>query len=126
MVFRNHQGTKPVVDHLRILGSVAYTHINKRLRSKLDAKATKCLMVGYGNDCKAYCVWDPKTDRVYHSQDVTFDETQIGFKDIDRAPIQLTDNLDNLPIDDEDSEFDIEHIVQERNVNGQQEYLVKW
>ena len=87
MIFRNHQNNKPAIDHLRILRCTAYIHINKQLRTKLDAKSTKCILVGYGDDCKVYHVWDPKTDKVYHSQDVIFDETQIGFKDIDREKI---------------------------------------
>ena len=112
MIFRNHQNNKPAINHLWILRYTAYTHINKQLHTKLDAKSTKCILVGYGDDCKVYCVWDPKTDKVYHSRDVIFDETQIGFKDIDREKIQLLDteeDIDNLSIDDnDDSEYDIE------------------
>ena len=118
-----------MIDHLRILGCTAYTHINKQLRTKLDAKSMKYILVGYGDDYKAYRVWDPKTDKVYHSRDVIFDETQIGFKDIDKEKIQLLDteeDIDNLPIDDNnDSKYDIEQIVQERTSNSQKQYYVK-
>jgi transposase InsO family protein len=128
MVFHTTPSAKPTVDHLRIIGCVAYAHINRQLRTKLDAKATKCILVGYGNECKAYRIWDPKTDRVYHSRDVTFDETQIGFKDInDGGNLVLIDDLESTDLHiDDDSEYNIEAIIQERMNNGQREYLVKW
>ena len=74
MVFRNSKD-KPNVDHLRIIGCTAYAHINKQLRTKLDAKSIKCILVGYGNDCKAYHIWNPKNDKIFYSRDIIFDET---------------------------------------------------
>jgi hypothetical protein len=133
MAFRsysNHQGDKPNIDHLRILGCVAYTHINKQLRTKLDPKSIKCIHVGYGDDCKAYRIWNPKTDKVFYSRDVIFDETQIGFKDADgedKHLLDVTENVDELPLDDDNQEYDIEYIAKERTLNNdQREFYVKW
>ena len=43
-------GTKPNLRHLRVLGSVAYVHVPKEKRRKLDAKAEKCILVGYSDE----------------------------------------------------------------------------
>ena len=43
---------KPTVAHLRVFGSVAYAHIPKDERGKLDPKAKKCIFVGYGEETK--------------------------------------------------------------------------
>ena len=126
MIFRNTE-QKPNVDHLRILGCAAYVHINKQLRTKLDAKSTKCILIGYGDDCKAYRVWDPVTNRVYHSRDIIFDETQIGIKDENvQDIILLEEGISDIFELNDDREYDIEQIVQERMKNDEKEYYVKW
>ncbi|TYK05177.1 integrase [Cucumis melo var. makuwa] len=38
-------GEKPSVSHLRVFGSIAYSHIPNQLRGKLDDKSEKCIMV---------------------------------------------------------------------------------
>src|SRR5260370_28952117 len=40
-------GKKPTVRHLRVWGCEAYAHIPKEHRSKFDAKAVKCILIGY-------------------------------------------------------------------------------
>ncbi|KAA0053129.1 integrase [Cucumis melo var. makuwa] len=37
-------GEKPSVSHLRVFGSIAYSHIPNQLRGKLDDKSEKCIM----------------------------------------------------------------------------------
>ena len=41
---------KPAVGHLRVFGSDAYAHVPKEERRKLDSKAKKCILVGYGEE----------------------------------------------------------------------------
>ena len=41
-------GIKPDVSSLRVFGCSAYAHVPKIERRKLDAKARKCVMLGYG------------------------------------------------------------------------------
>ena len=43
-------GTKPNLRHLRVFGSIAYVHVSKEKRRKLDAKAEKCILVGYSDE----------------------------------------------------------------------------
>ena len=47
-------GQKPRVDHLRVFGCDAYVHVPKDERGKLDSKAKKCVLLGYGDTTKGY------------------------------------------------------------------------
>ena len=47
-------GEKPKVGHLRVFGCTAYSHIPKDERRKLDAKAHKCIFLGYSSNRKGY------------------------------------------------------------------------
>lgn len=65
---------KPNVSHLRVFGSIIYTHIPDEQRKKLDDNSRKCILVGYGEISKAYRSLDPLTNKIYSSRDVYFDE----------------------------------------------------
>ncbi len=67
---------KPQVGHLRVFGCEAYTHIPKDERRKLDAKAKKCILVGYGKETKGYRLYDPSGVKIFFSRDV-FKENDI-------------------------------------------------
>ena len=45
---------KPSVSHFRVFGCRAYGHVPKDERGKLDSKAKKCILLGYGEDMKGY------------------------------------------------------------------------
>jgi len=45
---------KPKVEHFRIFGCIAYAHILKENREKLDEKGEKCIFIGYSNESKGY------------------------------------------------------------------------
>ena len=47
-------GQPPAVDHLRVFGCDAYAHVSKDERGKLDSKAKKCVLLGYGDTAKGY------------------------------------------------------------------------
>lgn len=65
---------KPTVSHLRIFGSIAYYHILSNSRQKLDARAQKGIFVGYCSESKAYKIYNPLTDKMITSRDVTFNK----------------------------------------------------
>ena len=50
-------GIKPDIGNMRIFGSTAWTHTVEELRTKIDANAKECVMVGY--DPNGYRLWDP-------------------------------------------------------------------
>ena len=61
---------KPNVSHLKTFGCVCYAHILSDERQKLDAKARKCLMLGYGTETKAYRLYDIEREKIIFSRDV--------------------------------------------------------
>ena len=73
--FEAWTGRKPNVKHLRVFGCEAYAHVPKDERKKLDSKARKCILLGYGAETKGYRLYDQKRARVFHSRDVQFNES---------------------------------------------------
>ena len=68
-------GMKPNLRHLRVFSSIAYVHVPKEKRKKLDAKAKKCILVSYSDEQKGYKSYNPTTKQVRVSGDVVFDES---------------------------------------------------
>lgn len=60
------------VKHLKVFGSIAYTHIPAETRTKLDDQAKKIVFVGY--KCGGSKLFNSMTKKGIVSQDVTFAE----------------------------------------------------
>ena len=60
----------------RVFGCTAYVHIPKPQRGKLDPRATKCIFVGYAEFQKGYRCYDPLTNQMHISLDVSFRESK--------------------------------------------------
>ena len=69
---------KPSVDHLKVFGCLCYSHVANDERQKLDVKARKCIMLGYGTETKAYRLYDVEREKVLYSRDVIFNEAASG------------------------------------------------
>ncbi|XP_073152810.1 uncharacterized protein [Henckelia pumila] len=67
-------GRKPVVDHFRIFGCIAYAHVLDVKRTKLDDKGEKYIFLGVSYKTKAYKLYNPNTKKIVISRDVVFDE----------------------------------------------------
>ncbi|KAL6977755.1 hypothetical protein U1Q18_052729 [Sarracenia purpurea var. burkii] len=63
---------------------MAYVHVPKDERSKLDDKTKKCVFVGYGLDEFGYRLFDPINRKLIRSRDVIFMENHT-IDDIDKA-----------------------------------------
>ena len=65
-------GSPANYSNLRVFGALAYENVKK---DKLDARAVKCLFLGYAEGVKGYRLWrlDPKPSKLIISRDVTFD-----------------------------------------------------
>ncbi|CAL8151067.1 unnamed protein product [Prunus armeniaca] len=72
--FESYSGRKPGIAHLKVFGSLCYVHGLAELRHKLDPKSTKGVFVGYAICEKGYRVFDPVSNKLILSRDVTFDE----------------------------------------------------
>ena len=55
-------------DHLHIFGYDAFLHLRPELRSKLDAKSMKGMLMGYGDEGEmGNRIWLPQLKKVIHS-----------------------------------------------------------
>ena len=82
---------RPNVSELRPFGSIAYVHIPKVERRKLDQKSSRRIFVGYSNSSKAWRFWDPINRTVKESAHATFDEHHHladAIEDISKDPQQ--------------------------------------
>ncbi|MCO5571578.1 hypothetical protein L7F22_025322 [Adiantum nelumboides] len=75
--FQAYYGRKPTVSHFRVFGCLAFVHIPKEKRQKLDFKSRKLLFLGYSAESDAYRLYDPDTRTTTVSRDVVFDESFI-------------------------------------------------
>jgi hypothetical protein len=91
----------PDVSHLRTFGCVAYSHIPKENRKKLESKTRHCMMVGFDNKSKSYRLYDPVSKKIILNQDVKFKESLIGFRHLKQPetspeivfPISLSNSM---------------------------------
>ena len=63
--------------HLRVFGYLAYMHVGKYQRSKLESKSKPCIFLGYSEDEFGYRMWDLLDKKVIRSRDVIFMEDKI-------------------------------------------------
>ena len=101
-------GRKPGVEHLRVFGGAAYTHVPKDERRKLDSKTRRCTMLGYGSVQKGYRLLDKVTQKILHSRNVTVNEHEQETPTVDEvqpAPHQVElDFIDGSESDEEEEE----------------------
>ena len=112
---------KPNFSNLRVFGCQAYLHIPKERRDKFDAKANKCVMIGYSITQIAYRLWDPEACMVRIGRDVVFNELSLDNKDKSIQPQQSS----FLLLDDEE-EPSVENMsgLEGREVDDESEPVV--
>ncbi|KAJ3680984.1 hypothetical protein LUZ60_015473 [Juncus effusus] len=72
---------KPSVKHLKVFGCTCFVHVPDEKRAKLDAKARKCIFIGYDQRKKGWKCMDPTTHKFIVSRDVVFDEASSLYGD---------------------------------------------
>ncbi|KAJ8645381.1 hypothetical protein MRB53_007129 [Persea americana] len=87
-------GRRPSIDHLRILGCIAYAHVPDEKRKKLDDKGVKCVFLGVSAESKAYRLYNPVTKQIIISHDVVFYEENVWDWNDEEKP-QIPVNCDN-------------------------------
>ena len=58
--------------HLNVFGYLAYVHVAKDQRGKLDPKSWPCIFLGYGDDEFGYRLWNLADKKVIWSRDIIF------------------------------------------------------
>ncbi|KAM1789190.1 hypothetical protein ACFX11_039377 [Malus domestica] len=85
-------GHLPVISHLRIFGCACYPLLKPYNDTKLQAKTTKCLFLGYATKYKGYICYEVSKQRIYISRHVVFDESQFPYTNllVHTTPSSLT------------------------------------
>jgi hypothetical protein len=68
----NGSGRKASLKHLRVFGCLAFVHVLKEKRTKLDYRATPGIYVGYSISTKQYFVYNPLARTLHRSRKVGF------------------------------------------------------
>ena len=63
----------------RIFGCVAFVHLPKPLRDKLEPRALRCVFVGYASLQKGYRYYNPPSRKMYVTLDVVFHENDMYY-----------------------------------------------
>ncbi|KAI5408632.1 hypothetical protein KIW84_054465 [Lathyrus oleraceus] len=63
----------------RIFGCVAFVHVHKQYRNKLDPRAVRCIFLGYASNKRGYKCYHPPSRKFFVSKDVTFHENVSYF-----------------------------------------------
>ena len=79
-------GKDPSYSHLKVFGCLAFAHVSKERRQKLDARITPCIFIGYGDEEFGYRLLDPKERKVFRSRDVIFQENQT-YEDLEKLTV---------------------------------------
>lgn len=101
--FELFYGYKPSVKHFKIFGSLAYVHIPKVQRNKLQPKAKIGIVTGYAVNTKGYRVYLPKERKTIETIHVKIDESKNGAKTLFGKP-----STENFSFIDRNSKIDFE------------------
>ncbi|UYV68325.1 hypothetical protein LAZ67_5003884 [Cordylochernes scorpioides] len=69
---------KPVVSHLKSIGSKSFAVNNRPNRSKFAPRSEEYKLIGYFTESKAYRLWKPGTRTIIKSRDVRFIEPELS------------------------------------------------
>lgn len=120
--------TKPNLSHLRIFGATCFNHIPVVKRSKLDAKSSKCFMLGYATN-GSYRLWDIDSNKLVVGRNVVFNENSIlnrynsGHMLHSEAEINSSNDSDAVDDDDEQSGTSNDHDVNLENIGCSQDTI---
>jgi len=67
-------GRKPGVSHIRTFGCIAYAHVPKETRNKLEPNAIKTILIGYMPTSRQYRLYNPLTKSIIISSSPVFAE----------------------------------------------------
>jgi hypothetical protein len=108
----------------RVFGCIAYVHIPKVLRTKLDPCATRCVFVGYSDLQKGYRCYDPHTQKLHVTLDVSFRETESFYSkegSIISSQGEQSSNEHLLQESDRNEFVELENIIEQLGSSGTDE-----
>ncbi len=69
-------GYKNSMSHLHVFGCVAFVHVPKETRTKLDSKGVKCIFISYCEETKGYILYNLISQYVIINHGVIFHESK--------------------------------------------------
>ena len=78
-------GEEPQYNHLRVFGSLCYTHLRSRDKDKFGSRSRKCIFVGYPFGQKGWKVYDVDKKEFLISRDVVFYEDKFPWAHLSEA-----------------------------------------
>ena len=96
--------------HLRVFDCLAYMHISKDQRRKLDPKTRPCIFLGYGNDEFGYRLWNLAEIKVIRSRDIVFMEEKkiVDWEIENKSPTTELSRVNARPTREEVDSIEIE------------------
>lgn len=98
------------INKLRVFGCLAYNHIPKELRRKLDNKSEACIMIGYTDN--GYRLWNLKKEKIEVGISVIFDENKT-IEDFNGSKVEIEYLNENHEPENELEENKDEEIIKE-------------
>ena len=115
--FEMRYGRPADYSHLRVFGCDAYVLTPSQLRSKLEAKSKKCILLGYQRGVKGYRLWDPVACKLIVSRDVSFNESRSS-KEGENSQSSRTDKGKSPIPDTVEGEISHEGVHDRREVDA--------
>lgn len=96
-------GFKPSYEHLRVFGSLCYTHHRDWSKDKFLERSRKCVFVCYPFGKKGWKVFDLESRKFFTSRDVVFHETEFPYSTmVFDAPLPTTTFISPSHFEDDD------------------------
>ncbi len=83
----------PDLAHLRIFGSDCFYTVPKHKTKKLDPRCRRAIFMGYSTQSKGYKLWDPESQKMIVSRDVTFREGVTPEPEVAEIPSESGESI---------------------------------
>ncbi|KAM1640011.1 hypothetical protein ACFXTN_009221 [Malus domestica] len=96
-------GTPHLLTHLKVFGCSCFPLLRPYIQSKLQAKTTECVFLGYASKYKGFICFDVLKGRFYISRHVVFDESRFPYPHLsllpkhNHVPSSFSQSLSSLP-----------------------------